>query len=130
MSDVESRQIEAVRIEAGEWKRCPWCAESIRAEALKCRHCGSLLETGRALQGLTEPWVRPREGRMLAGVCAGLADQFGISVTLVRLAFVLGLVFSGGVFLIVYLALWMAMPEAPASESARRGGDDLDPGLE
>ena len=122
--------VEPMEIEGGEWKRCPWCAESIRAEALKCRHCGSVLEAGRALQGLTEPWVRPREGRMLAGVCVGLADQFGISVTLVRLAFVLGLVFSGGVFLIVYLALWMAMPEARGSARARPGPEDLDPGPE
>jgi phage shock protein PspC (stress-responsive transcriptional regulator) len=123
MSEVGSREIEG----AGAWRRCPWCAESIRAEALKCRHCGSVLEAGRALQGLTRPWVRPIEGRMLAGVCAGLADQFGISVTLVRLAFVLGVVFSGGVFVIVYLALWLAMPTAPPRERID-GGGDLDPG--
>lgn len=90
-------------------KRCPWCAEWIRAEAVKCRFCGSALEGARR-SFVTEPWLRPREGRMLAGVCAGLAEQFGISVSIVRLAFVLGTFVSGGVFVVVYLGLWLAMP--------------------
>jgi phage shock protein PspC (stress-responsive transcriptional regulator) len=95
-------------------KPCPWCAESIRAEAVRCRFCGSLLES-QQLRFITDPWQRPRDGRMLAGVCAGLAEQFGISVSLVRLAFVLGTFFSGGFFLILYLGLWLAMPQADAS---------------
>lgn len=97
-------------------KRCPWCAESMRAEAIKCRHCGSVLDASGA-RTLSEPWLRPREGRMLAGVCAGLAEQFGISVTIVRLAFALGAFFSAGIFLVVYLALWLAMPEGGRVEA-------------
>ena len=108
-------------------KPCPWCAESIRAEAVKCRHCGSILDASGA-RALSEPWWRPREGRMLAGVCAGLAEQFGISVTIVRLAFALGAFFSAGIFLVVYLALWLAMPEGDRFEA---GGaafeEDADP---
>ena len=91
-------------------KRCPWCAEWIRPEALKCRYCGSLVEPERAARGLAQPWLRPRGDRMLAGVCAGLATQFGVSLTLLRLAFVLGFVFSGGLFLLIYVILWIAMP--------------------
>ena len=104
-------EMEAVIGEGGgASKKCPWCAEWIRAEAMKCRYCGSLVEPGRAVHGLAQPWVRPLGDRMLAGVCAGLADQFGISVTLLRLAFVLGFIFSGGVFLLIYLILWVVMP--------------------
>lgn len=91
-------------------RRCPWCAEPIRPEAVKCRFCGSSLESG-TTRFLTQPWLRPREGRVLVGVCAGLAEQFGISVSIVRLAFVLGSLFSGGFFLLVYLGLWLAMPD-------------------
>lgn len=98
-------------------KRCPWCAEWIRAEAVKCRYCGSAVAASK-LDFVTEPWLRPREGRMLAGVCAGLAEQFGISVSIVRLAFVLGTFVSGGIFLVVYLGLWLAMPGADGDHGA------------
>lgn len=56
--------------------------------------------------------VRPRrgEGRVIAGVCAGLADRFGLSRTLVRIAFLIfGIVGAGE---IAYLILWIIMPKA------------------
>jgi phage shock protein PspC (stress-responsive transcriptional regulator) len=49
---------------------------------------------------------------MIAGVCAGLAEQFDISVTVVRLAFVLGTLIGGGIGILVYVILWIVMPEA------------------
>jgi len=53
--------------------------------------------------------VRPSQGRWIAGVCAGLADRFGISRSLVRLGFVIfGLVGAGE---IAYLIAWIVMPK-------------------
>jgi phage shock protein PspC (stress-responsive transcriptional regulator) len=92
-------------------RRCPYCAEEIRAEAVKCRWCGSPLEPG---SPLTRTWFRSRGGKMIAGVCAGLAEQFGLSVTILRLAFVLGTVI-GGWGILVYIVLWVVMPYRPAS---------------
>jgi len=54
--------------------------------------------------------VRPREGRMIAGVCAGLARRFGVSATTVRVVFIVSCILPGPQFLI-YLALWILMPE-------------------
>ncbi len=99
-----------------ETRKCPWCAESIRVEAIKCRYCGSMIDPNARLRGLTAQWIRPQRGRSLAGVCAGLAEQFGVSVTILRLAFVLGFVFSGGLFLLVYVVLWLLMPGDPPPE--------------
>lgn len=48
-------------------------------------------------------------GRVIAGVCAAVADRFGMSRTLVRLLFVVfGLVGAGEV---VYLVLWILIPK-------------------
>jgi phage shock protein PspC (stress-responsive transcriptional regulator) len=54
--------------------------------------------------------VRPREGRVFAGVAAGLADRFGMSRGAMRLLFVLSLILPGPQILI-YLVLWVIIPE-------------------
>ncbi|BCJ49077.1 PspC domain-containing protein [Actinoplanes sp. NBRC 14428] len=59
--------------------------------------------------------VRPRHGRMLGGVCAGLARRFGLDPWLTRLLFVLVLLVIPGSQLLVYPLLWILMPaERPA----------------
>ena len=52
---------------------------------------------------------RPRTGRMIAGVCAGLADRYGWKPGTVRLLFVLSCLLPGPQF-VIYLILWMLMP--------------------
>ncbi len=58
--------------------------------------------------------VRPVNGRVLAGVCAGLADWIGLDVTLVRIIF-LFLGFMTGSGLLIYLVLWVIIPSANES---------------
>lgn len=54
--------------------------------------------------------IRPRQGRILGGVCAGLARRFGISPWMARLLFVLVLLIIPGSQIIVYPILWILMP--------------------
>lgn len=53
--------------------------------------------------------VRPRRGKIVAGVCVGLARRFGWSPFSVRLVFVLSCLLPGPQVL-VYLVLWVVMP--------------------
>jgi phage shock protein PspC (stress-responsive transcriptional regulator) len=58
----------------------------------------------------TKRLYRIREGRVVAGVCAGIAAYFGIDPTLVRLAFALFTIF-GGAGVLLYLVAWIVIPE-------------------
>ena len=62
------------------------------------------------------PLRRAYHGRMLAGVAAGLADYFGVDVTLIRIAFVV-FTFLGGAGIPVYLACLLLVPEEGSDES-------------
>ncbi len=55
---------------------------------------------------------RPRSGRVIAGVCAGLANRFGWNANVVRLLFILSLLLPGPQ-LIVYLVMWIVIPQEP-----------------
>ncbi|GAB2922904.1 PspC domain-containing protein [Rhodococcus aerolatus] len=55
--------------------------------------------------------VRARNGKMLAGVCAGIAQRYGLSATTVRAVFVVSCLLPGPQF-VLYLVLWLVMPQA------------------
>ena len=59
-----------------------------------------------ARQGL----VRPRDRRVLGGVCAGLGRRFGLTPWVARLLFVLILMVVPGSQILVYPILWLLMP--------------------
>jgi len=56
------------------------------------------------------PFVRPRNGRVLGGVCAAVANRFGWDVTLTRVLTVVASFFAGAA-VIVYIVLWVVVPE-------------------
>jgi phage shock protein PspC (stress-responsive transcriptional regulator) len=53
--------------------------------------------------------VRPRRGRVIAGVCVALARRFDAKPWQVRLIFVLSCLLPGPQF-VLYLALWIIFP--------------------
>ncbi|WP_117213120.1 PspC domain-containing protein [Allorhizocola rhizosphaerae] len=59
--------------------------------------------------------VRPREGRVLAGVVAGLGRRFGIDPWPARLLFVLVLLLIPGSQILIYPILWILMPNERTS---------------
>jgi phage shock protein PspC (stress-responsive transcriptional regulator) len=64
------------------------------------------ISTAFAQQGL----VRPRDGRILGGVCAGIGRRLGLTPWMARLLFVLLLMVLPGSQLLVYPLLWILMP--------------------
>ena len=61
----------------------------------------------------TRTLSRPRRGRVIAGVCAGIARRYGWSPRVVRVAFVLSILLPGPQVLL-YIALWIVLPKDPA----------------
>jgi phage shock protein C len=57
--------------------------------------------------------TRPQDRRIIAGVCAGLADRFGTTPLVVRILFLLSCLLPGPQF-VIYLVLWLIMPSRPA----------------
>ena len=55
--------------------------------------------------------VRSRTNKVLTGVCGGLAEYFGMDVTLVRVLVVIVSIFTGGAGALAYLAMWVVIPE-------------------
>jgi len=62
------------------------------------------------------PLRRAYHGRMLAGVCAGLADYLGVDATIVRVAFAV-FTFLGGAGIPAYLACLLLIPEEGSDQS-------------
>lgn len=94
-------------------KQCPWCAETIAAQALKCRYCGSRLDRPAARAA---GWHRSYPDRKIAGVCAAVSENLGLPITAVRVGFLLLALFRGfGLFL--YGVLWLLVPREPDGPS-------------
>ena len=58
----------------------------------------------------TKVLVRSRNGRMVAGICAGAAAYFGWDVTVVRVVVAVVSVLTGGTGVLAYLVAWALIP--------------------
>jgi phage shock protein PspC (stress-responsive transcriptional regulator) len=67
---------------------------------------------------LRVPLHRSRKHRMIAGVCGGIAEWLGWDPTIVRVLYILvsivSIAFPG---ILVYLILWLVIPQAPPETS-------------
>ena len=97
---------------------CAGCGGSLHTDARFCSSCGRAVTDPNAAPEFRQgsaagPFLRPRAGRKIAGVCQGLANQYHWDVMVVRvIAVVLALaVFPVG--LVAYGLFWVLVPEEP-----------------
>jgi phage shock protein PspC (stress-responsive transcriptional regulator) len=64
--------------------------------------------------------VRPANDRLVGGVCAAVANGFGLDPSSVRLAAAVVAFFSLGAVAAIYVVLWVALPSEPRVKAARR----------
>ena len=88
---------------------CATCNTVVDSGARFCSGCGRTLIVNQAMRVRSTQLVRPRESRMIAGVCAGFAQRYGWDVVVVRLVLLLSVLFAG-LPLIAYLIAWIVMP--------------------
>ncbi|GAC1688286.1 MAG: hypothetical protein PVS2B2_27050 [Candidatus Acidiferrum sp.] len=97
---------------------CPNCQKEIASGSAFCYSCGAKQpQTGSAgvspAPAHSKKLMRSSTDKKIGGVCAGLADYFDLDPTIIRLVWVLAF-FFGGAGGLVYLVLWIVLPEAPA----------------
>jgi phage shock protein C len=79
-----------------------------------CSACGAQINVGNPPAYTVQTrLIRPRAGRMVAGVCQGLANNYAWDVAWVRVITVLLSIFGGGIGIVGYFVFWIVMPEEP-----------------
>jgi len=96
---------------------CTNCGKQTGENDNFCRECGFQTKAGASAPhasafGYQAPrrLYRLTQDKKIAGVCSGLAQYFDVDVTLMRLAVAAGIIFSGGLGLVAYIAAWVIMP--------------------
>jgi phage shock protein PspC (stress-responsive transcriptional regulator) len=131
MADLEQAIADKCRLTLGSYKTVVSAAEierilkemgpviSNEQESVAADDGNGAAAAGSSASGAAQ---RPRrlfrilEGQQWTGVCNGLAAFAGVDVTWVRVAFVLLTLFTGGIWLLVYVVLIFVMPIASTAE--------------
>lgn len=95
---------------------CTRCGSQIPADARFCSACGNPIVAPGYVPYTATPVrriVRPRQGRVIAGVCAGIAQYIGWDVTVIRIILLVLVIFGVGTGVLAYIIGWIAMPEEP-----------------
>jgi phage shock protein C len=93
---------------------CTQCDKQLDPTSRFCSACGATFSAPPPPGAYPAPGqlTRPRNNRVIAGVCAGFALHYGWDLTLVRVLTALLALFTG-VGAVAYLIAWLIIPEAP-----------------
>lgn len=93
---------------------CATCQKQIADGSNFCYNCGAQQSaaTSAAACPPKKRLVRSTTDKKIAGVAAGLADYFDLDPTIIRLVWLLAVLFAG-TGLIAYIILWIALPAGP-----------------
>jgi phage shock protein C len=96
---------------------CANCQKNIADYSNFCYNCGAK-QTATGAPGVPcdtggkKRLVRSSTDKKIAGVCGGLADYFDLDVTIIRICWLLAVLFAG-TGILAYIILWIALPVAP-----------------
>jgi phage shock protein C len=104
---------------------CTQCGKESRDSDRYCGQCGSVTGVeGSPPRAASDAAPAPpkrlllsRKDKKAGGVCAGFAEYLGWDVTIVRLLYICGVVYSGGLGLLAYLIAWIVIPAEPVMPS-------------
>jgi phage shock protein C len=91
---------------------CPNCQKEIADGSKFCYSCGAAQAGASFAPPMPKRLMRSSTDKKLGGVCAGLADYFDLDPTIVRVVWLLAVLF-GGVGFLLYVILWIVLPIAP-----------------
>ena len=97
---------------------CASCQRNIADYSNFCYNCGAkqTVSTAPGTPAATcngrKRLMRSSTDKKIAGVCAGLADYFDLDPTIIRVCWLLAVLFAG-TGLIAYIVLWIVLPIAP-----------------
>ncbi len=99
---------------------CNACGKDLSFGSRFCSNCGQAVSAPPVpppAQPYAPPYqqriVRPHYGRMIGGVCAGLAQHFGWDIALVRILLVVLVFFGCGTPILAYFIAWIVIPSEP-----------------
>lgn len=94
---------------------CTRCGSKLEPTSRFCSSCGAPVSNGAAYPPPPPPaagqFYRPRNNRMIAGVCAAFALRYGWDVTLIRI--ITALICLSGAGALAYLIAWIIIPDEP-----------------
>jgi len=63
---------------------------------------------------------RSRRDSVLGGVCGGVADYLDLDPSIVRIIWAVLTLVTGGLFLVLYIVMWVVVPEGPSAATVAR----------